>query len=314
MDSLASSSVGDVGVREVEAPVVDVRGLTKSYGVVHAIWQVNLRVARGECVALLGPNGAGKTTLMETLAGYRRGDTGRVTVLGQDPARAGGRWRERIGVVAQRSEPIPGLKVWEAVAHWAGFFRASRDPAETLSTVGLEHKVNEPVSSLSGGLRRRLEFALAIIGRPELLLLDEPTAGMDPVGRRSAWDLFQGLKQAGVTILLATHFLEEAAELADRLVVIRAGRVVAVDTPAGLGGELRSCPVVRWTQAGGVRQVRSADPAATVRELTHGGVTALADLEIYRPTLEEAYVTLIRESAGHDVPESSVRSSLRRSR
>jgi ABC-2 type transport system ATP-binding protein len=278
--------------------VVCVRGLTKDYGAVHAVRDVDLDVRRGECVGVLGPNGSGKTTVLETLEGYRRADSGLVRVLGENPAKAGAGWRERVGIVSQHSVSIPGLSVWEAIRHWASFYRAGRCPNEVIQTVGLEHKAGASVDSLSGGLRRRLEFALAIVGRPELLFLDEPTAGLDPVARRSFWDLIRALRGAGTTVLLATHYLDEAAQLADRLVVVAAGRVVASDTPDRLGGEMRLESVVRWREGGSKRELHTPDAAQAVAGLTARLGPAIEGLEVVRPSLEDAYVSLLGTLGG----------------
>jgi ABC-2 type transport system ATP-binding protein len=278
--------------------VIHVRAMTKAYGPVPALRDVDLDVYPGECVAVLGPNGAGKTTMIEILEGFRAADSGTVRVLGKNPSRAGAAWRERIGVVYQNSGPLPSQTVWEVVNHWAGFYRAGRDPAEVITTVGLEHKAEARVSSLSGGLRRRLEFALAIIGRPQLLFLDEPTAGLDPVSRRSSWELIRRMKHAGTTVLLCTHYLDEAAQLADRLVVMVAGRVVAVDTPDRLSGDHHGESAVRWREDGQVREARTSDPATFIAELTRRLGGLIDGLEVLRPTLEDAYVVLLGHVSG----------------
>jgi ABC-2 type transport system ATP-binding protein len=267
--------------------------LTKTFGVLHAVRHVDLDVYRGECVTVLGPNGAGKTTMMAILEGYRRADAGTVRVLGVDPARAGRAWRERIGIVAQSGGPILGLSVWETLTHWAGFYRAARDPAEVMAAVGLEHKADAPVRALSGGLRRRLELALAIVGRPELLFLDEPTANLDPVARRSFWQLIRDLQGAGATVLLTTHFLDEADRLADRLVLMAAGRVIAADTPANLGGAMRLEAMVRWREDGVPCEEQTDNPVATVLALSERLGQRVDDLRIARPTLEDAYFALL---------------------
>jgi ABC-2 type transport system ATP-binding protein len=278
--------------------VIHVRAMAKAYGPVRALRDVDLDVYPGECVAVLGPNGAGKTTMIEILEGFRSADAGTVRVLGKDPARAGAAWRERIGAVFQNSGSLPNQTVWEIVNHWSGYYRAGRDPTEVITTVGLEHKAEARVSSLSGGLRRRLEFALAIIGRPQLLFLDVPTAGLDPVSRRSSWELIRRMKHAGTTMLLCTHYLDEAAQLADRLVVIVAGRVVAVDTPDRLGGEHRGETAVRWRDEGRVHEARTADPAAFVAGLATRLGGSIDGLEVLRPTLEDAYVVLLGHVSG----------------
>jgi ABC-2 type transport system ATP-binding protein len=284
-------------------PVIDVRGLNKSYGYVHAMRDVDLQVHAAQCMAVVGPNGAGKTTLIEVLEGHRRADAGTVRVLGVNPAKAPNSWRERIGIVSQRSEPIPGMSVGEVVTHWAGFYRAGRDPSEVLATVGLEHKSAVSVASLSGGLRRRLEFGLAIIGRPELLFLDEPTIGLDPAGRETFWELIRALKSAGTTVFLTTHNLEEAARLADQLVVVAVGRVYAMGNPLDISQRLLSGSVVRWRENGSAHEVATENPAAIVRELADRLGGRVDGLEVVRPGLEEAYLKVVQHLTDEDAAD-----------
>ncbi len=214
---------------------VEVSGLRKSYGETEAVRGVDFEIGAGEVFALLGPNGAGKTTTVEILEGFRERDAGEVRVLGVDPQRAGGDFRERIGVVLQNAEPVyPVLTVAEVVRLFAGYYRRSRDAAEVIELVGLGDKRRERVRALSGGQRRRLDLALALVGDPEVLFLDEPTTGFDPAARRVAWETIRRLGSLGKTILLTTHYLEEAERLADRVAVINAGRIVAAGTPAEL--------------------------------------------------------------------------------
>jgi ABC-2 type transport system ATP-binding protein len=214
---------------------IEVRGLRKQYADVTAVAGVDLTVGRGEVVALLGPNGAGKTTTVEILAGFRRRDGGDVRVLGVDPSRGGRGWRARIGVVTQDSAEPAELTVAETVRHFAGYYPRRRDVDALLATVGLADKAKARVRTLSGGQRRRLDLALGIVGRPELLFLDEPTTGFDPQARRAFWDLVRALAADGTTILLTTHYLDEAEALAERLAVIDRGAIVAEGSPEDLG-------------------------------------------------------------------------------
>lgn len=277
------------------APAVDVRGLRKRYGSKQAVDGVDLRVERGEIFAVLGPNGAGKTTTVEILEGFRRRDAGEVRVLGEDPQSAGRAWRARLGVVLQDSRDQSELTVAELVQHFATFYPAPRDPDEVIDAVGLRPKARTRTRQLSGGQRRRLDVALGIVGRPELLFLDEPTTGFDPQARRSFWDLVLSLRDGGTTIVLTTHYLDEAAHLADRAAVVRDGRVVALDAPDRLGGPEARRPVVRWFD-GGWRTERSASPTALVTALAarlgdpDGEVPGLS---VTRPSLEDVYLQLI---------------------
>jgi ABC-2 type transport system ATP-binding protein len=277
---------------------VRVTGLHKRYGDKHAVDGLDLSVARGEIVAVLGPNGAGKTTTVEILEGYRRRDAGEVRVLGVDPQTAGRDWRARIGIVLQSSSDLDEASVSELVHHFARYYPDPRDPEEVIDAVGLREKARTRTRALSGGQRRRLDVALGIIGRPELLFLDEPTTGFDPEARHAFWDLIAGLRDEGTTILLTTHYLEEAEHLADRVAVVSAGRVVAVDTPAQLGGRAVREAVVRWTEDGLPREVTTPTPTSVV--------TALADrlgevpgLQVVRPTLEDVYLGLIAQDVAH---------------
>ena len=233
-------------------PVVSVRGLVKRYGGLEAVAGIDLEVRRGEIFAFLGPNGAGKTTTVEILEGFQQRTGGQVSVLGHDPATAGGAWRDRVGVVLQESEPEPGLSVRECLAMYAGFYRAPRDIDETLDLVGLTGKAGALGTRLSGGQRRRLDFALALIGDPELIFLDEPTTGFDPSARRAAWEVIAGLRHLGKTIFLTTHYLDEAGYLADRIAVLSAGRIVAEGTPATLGGRDHMTSTISFTLPGHV--------------------------------------------------------------
>jgi ABC-2 type transport system ATP-binding protein len=286
--------------------VVRARGVSKRYGIVAALRDLDMDVYRGECICILGPNGAGKTTMVELMEGFRAPDSGTIEVLGVNPAKARSGWRERIGVVSQHHESIPGRTVWETVEYWATLYRASRDPAEVLTTVGLEHKARAKGHSLSGGLRRRLEFALAIIGRPELLFLDEPTAGLDPISRRAFWQLIGQLKDAGTTIVLCTHYLDEAAWLGDRLIVMVAGRMMAAASPDKLGAEHRVDSLVRWSEDGKVHEQRTDDPASLVVKLAQQANRAVEGLEVIPPTLEDAYFRLVGSHQGAESPSDGI--------
>jgi ABC-2 type transport system ATP-binding protein len=270
---------------------IQVRGLRKSYGTHPAVAGIDLTVAAGEVFALLGPNGAGKTTTVEILEGHRRRDGGDVRVLGTDPGTAGPSWRARIGIVLQEANDAADLTVAEMVRHVAGFYPRPRATAEVIDLVGLGDKRGRRIRTLSGGQRRRLDVALGIVGRPELLFLDEPTTGFDPEARRQFWELVRTLASEGTTILLTTHYLDEAEALADRLAVVAAGRVVAEGTPATLGGRAGAEAVVRWNG----REERTADPTALIRRLAAED-TDLSTIEITRPTLEDTYLTLIGET------------------
>ncbi|KQY47211.1 ABC transporter ATP-binding protein [Cellulomonas sp. Root137] len=272
---------------------VEVVGLRKAYGEKRAVDGLDLHVAHGEVVAILGPNGAGKTTTVEILEGYRSRDGGDVRVLGQDPQTGGRDWRSRLGIVLQTNNDLAEATVAELVHHFARFFPDPRDPDEVIAAVGLQEKVRTRARQLSGGQRRRLDVALGIVGRPELLFLDEPTTGFDPQARRSFWDLVEALADGGTTILLTTHYLEEAERLADRVLVVRDGQVVAEGTPADLGGRTARQAVVRWTQDGQTRDVRTDTPTQVVLELTGTFGGEVPGLQVLRPTLEDVYLSLI---------------------
>lgn len=274
---------------------VHVRGLTKAYGRTPAVRELDLDVSHGEVFAILGPNGAGKSTTIEILEGNRTRDAGDVRVLDEDPGTAGRRWRARIGIVLQEVSDAGMLTVDETVRMFTSCYARARDPDETLELVGLGAVGKSRVRSLSGGQRRRLDVALGIIGRPELLFLDEPTTGFDPEARRQFWDLIRLLAADGTTILLTTHYLEEAAALADRVAVIAAGRVVAVDSPAKLTGYVRSAATVRWVEGDRLCEEITDFPTELVRRRSADGVE-LAQLTITRPTLEDAYLHLIGQA------------------
>ncbi|WP_182112055.1 MULTISPECIES: ABC transporter ATP-binding protein [unclassified Actinotalea] len=280
------------------APAVLVRDLHKHYGAKRAVDGLDLEVHAGEIFAVLGPNGAGKTTTIEILEGFRDRDRGEVAVLGVDPQHADRAWRSRVGIVLQSGDDRAELTVRELVRHFATFYPRPRDPEQLIEAVGLTAKAGTRVRQLSGGQRRRLDVALGIVGRPELLFLDEPTTGFDPEARRSFWDLLLGLRDEGTTILLTTHYLDEAEHLADRVAVVRDGRVVALDAPAALGGRATHEALVRWREDGVVQEHRTATPTALVAELSRrfapGEVPAL---EILRPTLEDVYLEMVGEGS-----------------
>lgn len=272
---------------------IDVRDLRKTYGDLAAVDGVTFEVRTGECLALLGPNGAGKTTTVEILEGYRKRSAGEVSVLGEDPGHASRGWRSRIGMVLQSDRDLGDLKVSEAVEHFARYYSKPRDPVEVIAAVGLEAKASAKAGTLSGGQRRRLDVALGIIGAPELLFLDEPTTGFDPEARREFWDLIGSLKGGGTTILLTTHYLEEAEQLADRVAVIANGRIVAVDAPDRLGGRHEGQAEVRWLEAGQMRRELTSEPTAFVLTLSQRLGGEIPELSVSRPTLEDVYLQLI---------------------
>ncbi|AYY14231.1 ABC transporter ATP-binding protein [Actinobacteria bacterium YIM 96077] len=275
---------------------VDVRGLRKSYDGTTAVGGIDLEIAHGEVFALLGPNGAGKTTTVEILEGYRKRDSGEVHVLGIDPGDADLRWRARIGIVLQNTGGHDDLSVEEVIRHFALYYPDARDPDEVIAAVGLDGKRDTRVRQLSGGQRRRLDVALGILGRPELLFLDEPTTGFDPEARREFWTLISALSDGGTTILLTTHYLDEAERLADRVGVIAAGDIVALDSPARLGGRERDLATVRWLHDGNPQERTTAEPTRLVTELAAEFDGEIPGLAIDRPTLEDTYLRLIGEN------------------
>jgi ABC-2 type transport system ATP-binding protein len=275
---------------------VSVRGLRKQYPGHLAVAGLDLEIARGEVFALLGPNGAGKTTTVEILEGHRQRTAGEVTVLGEDPGKAGRAWRARLGIVLQTATDAAELNVAETVRHFAKYYPDPRDPDEVIEKVGLTEKARTRVKSLSGGQRRRVDVALGIIGRPELLFLDEPTTGFDPKARRQFWTLISDLASEGTTILLTTHYLDEAEALAGRVAVIARGEIVAQDTPQNLGGRAAAEATVRWVDERGEHVERTAYPAKLVGELAAGGREP-AGLTVTRPSLEDIYLELIGEKA-----------------
>jgi ABC-2 type transport system ATP-binding protein len=281
---------------------IEVTGLAKAYGALRAVDGLDLTVERGQCVALLGPNGAGKTTTTEILEGYRHRDAGDVHVLGIDPARADRRWRSRIGIVLQQVSDLGELTVRESLQHFAGYYPDPRPVAEVLERVGLTAKADARGRTLSGGQRRRLDVGLGIIGRPELLFLDEPTTGFDPEARREFWSLIGSLRGEGATILLTTHYLEEAEALADRVGVINRGRLVAFDAPGELGGRHTGSARVTWIEDGSPRAAETDTPTALVAELAARFGGEVPSLAVTRPTLEDMYLSLVNDDGGSEQP------------
>jgi ABC-2 type transport system ATP-binding protein len=281
-------------------PVVRVRDLHKSYGDFDAVNGISFDILPGETFALLGPNGAGKSTTIEILEGYRNRTGGDVSVLGTDPRHGGLDWKARLGIVLQSTGESGAITVTEQLSHFAGFYPNPRDVGEVIAAVGLQEKAKTRIGKLSGGQRRRVDVALGIIGRPELLFLDEPTTGFDPEARHQFWDLIHGLKAEGTTILLTTHYLDEAAQLSDRAGVIAGGRLIDIGAIGEIGGADARVPLVRWRDASGVlHQTRTEQPARVVAGLVTEFGGEPADLEVVRPSLEDVYLELVR-GAGAD--------------
>jgi ABC-2 type transport system ATP-binding protein len=272
--------------------VVRVEDLRKTYrGGVEALRGVSFEIARGETFALLGPNGAGKSTTIEILEGYRDRTSGAVEVLGTDPQRGDLDWKARLGIVLQSTGEAPAASVREQLAHFAGFYPNPRDVDEVIAAVGLTEKAKTSIRKLSGGQRRRVDVALGIVGRPELLFLDEPTTGFDPEARRSFWDLIRRLQDEGTTILLTTHYLDEAAELSSRAAIVAGGTVAAMGAIDELGGAEARVPIVRWRENGVLREERTENPGALVASLATTGEPE--GLEVVRPSLEDIYLAFV---------------------
>jgi ABC-2 type transport system ATP-binding protein len=276
---------------------IEVRELSKTYDGVEAVRGISFTIGSGEVFGLLGPNGAGKTTTVEILEGYRKPDGGDVRVLGADPRRADADWRRRIGVVPQSGELFPNLTALEHLELFAGYYADPRPPSEVLSLVGLEHKADSRFRTLSGGQKRRLDLGIALVGDPELIFLDEPTTGFDPGARRAAWETIRSLRSLGRTILLTTHYIEEAQRLADRVAVLRRGEIVAAGTPAELTA---AAPASRisYRLDGEAATIETEDPVRVLHELTERALRdglRLDALEVHRPTLEDVYLSLTAE-------------------
>jgi ABC-2 type transport system ATP-binding protein len=298
---VTSTSEADLGAGS-SVPVdpdaaISIRGLGKRYGEFVAVDGLDLDIHRGEIFALLGPNGAGKTTTIEICEGYRERDAGEVRVLGHDPAGGDRRWKSQLGIVLQSGAGDSQLTVREMLQARASYYADPRDPEEVLDLVGLTEKAGARGRSLSGGQRRRLDVALGIVGRPTLLFLDEPTTGFDPEARRQFWSLIRSLRELGTTMLLTTHYLDEAEALADRVGVIARGRLVEVAVPASLGGRETAPAVVSWTEDGARRSEATSTPTAFVRDLAARFPGEVPDLAVARPTLEDVYLSMIGESA-----------------
>jgi ABC-2 type transport system ATP-binding protein len=303
------------------APVIEIRGLRKSYGGFEAVRGIDLEVRAGEVFAFLGPNGAGKTTTVEILEGYRPRSAGEVSVLGTDPASPNRAWREQIGIVLQECRMVPELTVRETLEQYAGYYREPRPVTETVALVGLEQKADQRVARLSGGQRRRLDVAVALIGDPDLLFLDEPTTGFDPSARRQAWGMIANLRRLGKTVFLTTHYMDEAQRLADRVAIIAAGEIVAEGTPQTLGDRQSGPTQISFriapesgageppvdgavATADGAWTLTTHAPAEPLHRLTgwaleHG--IELEELEVRRPSLEDVYLQLTgaADSEGH---------------
>ncbi|PYI67207.1 ABC transporter [Arthrobacter livingstonensis] len=286
-------------------PPVKVRGLTKSYGGANAVDGISFDINDGETFALLGPNGAGKSTTIEILEGYRDRSGGEVSVLGTDPQHGGLAWKAQLGIVLQSSGESGNVSVLEQLTHFAGYYPNPRNVGEVIEAVGLATKARTRISKLSGGQRRRVDVALGIIGRPRLLFLDEPTTGFDPEARHQFWGLINRLKDEGATILLTTHYLDEAATLADRAGVIVGGKLVDIGHIDEIGGAAAKVPLVRWQRDGVVHSERTSEPAALAARLYAEAGGEVAALEITRPSLEDIYLGLVGSHAnagpGEDV-------------
>ncbi len=276
---------------------ISVSGLRKSYGPLEAVRGVDFEIEEGEVFGLLGPNGAGKTTTVEILEGYRRRDAGDVSVLGHDPQHPGRDFRQRIGVVLQQAQLWANLTVRETHAVFAGYYDHPRDVDEVVDLVGLTDKRDARVKTLSGGQKRRLDLGVALVGDPDLVFLDEPTTGFDPAARRAAWEMIRSLRSLGKTVLLTTHYLDEAEQLADRVAVLREGRIVRIGTPRELtttGSEVE----IRYRRDGEELLIRTSEPTRVLHELTAAAIAGgeeLERLEVRRPTLEDVYLALMED-------------------
>ena len=276
--------------------LIEVKGLKKNYGDLQAVRGLDLQIEQGEIFSLLGPNGAGKTTTVEILEGFRTRDSGSVSVLGVDPQIKGHEsriWRNRIGIVLQNSADAGDLSVGETVKHFSNYYSDPLDVQEVIHNVGLDEKQGALIRTLSGGQRRRLDVALGIIGNPELLFLDEPTTGFDPQARRAFWSLIQQLRNDGTTILLTTHYLDEAQALADRVAVINHGQIVEISTPTELGGRATAQATVQWRDGAQIKLEKTDNPTALVSKLSADFGGEVPELIVTRPSLEDIYLEMI---------------------
>ena len=276
--------------------LIEVKGLKKNYGDLQAVRGLDLQIEQGEIFSLLGPNGAGKTTTVEILEGFRTRDSGSVSVLGVDPQIKGHEsriWRNRIGIVLQNSADAGDLSVGETVEHFSNYYSDPLDVQEVIHNVGLDEKQGALIRTLSGGQRRRLDVALGIIGNPELLFLDEPTTGFDPQARRAFWSLIQQLRNDGTTILLTTHYLDEAQALADRVAVINHGQIVEISTPTELGGRATAQATVQWRDGAQIKLEKTDNPTALVSKLSADFGGEVPELIVTRPSLEDIYLEMI---------------------
>ena len=279
--------------------VIEVNELRKSYGALSVVKGISLSINKGEIFAILGPNGAGKTTTVEILEGFRGADTGSVRVLDIDPAikgKAGLEWRNRIGIVLQSTQDTAELTVREAITHFASYYSNPREVDDVIDLVGLKEKADDRARTLSGGQRRRLDVGLGIIGRPEVLFLDEPTTGFDPEARRAFWLLIRQLRDEGTTILLTTHYLDEAEALADRVAVMNHGEIIEISTPTLLGGRASAQATISWSENGMSKSETSDSPTAFVKALSERLGGEVPELSIHRPSLEDIYLSMIGTS------------------
>ena len=277
-------------------PVIEVKSLRKSYGALTVVKGLSLAINKGEIFAILGPNGAGKTTTVEILEGFRSADSGQISVLGVDPAIKGSAalaWRDRIGIVLQSTQDTAELTVREAIEHFSSYYSNPRDVEDVISLVGLKEKADDRARTLSGGQRRRLDVGLGIVGNPEVLFLDEPTTGFDPEARRAFWLLIRQLRDEGTTILLTTHYLDEAEALADRVAVMNNGEILEVSTPALLGGRATAQATVRWSEGGISREEATDSPTEFIKNLSQRIGGEIPELAVHRPSLEDIYLSMI---------------------
>lgn len=276
--------------------VIEVKNLRKSYGSLSVVKGLSLTINKGEIFAILGPNGAGKTTTVEILEGFRTADSGEISVLGTDPSKKGPaalEWRDRIGIVLQSSNDTLELSPREALTHFSSYYSDPRDVEDVIELVGLVEKADDRARTLSGGQRRRLDVGLGIIGRPEVLFLDEPTTGFDPEARRAFWVLIKTLRDEGTTILLTTHYLDEAEALADRVAVMNAGQIIEISTPALLGGRAEAEATISWSEGGITKIEKSATPTEFVKSLSTRLGGEVPELSVHRPSLEDIYLSMI---------------------